>query len=196
MKFIVALNLVGHSVQLEFLVEAMPNSGLLLLGENITLVLIYWSFGIFGGFSWNEILSCVVMLGSSSSKFVCCFGIWFSLVHLCCCSCLGARSVLVSWALSCELHRRALFVFRFEQGNLLNPIFLDLMLFCLRREKFICLKFGGYGADWYHHPSVGVCRARQLNAELCVHPDLSGDMGFQFVIIIYFECVFSWLFNC
>ena len=52
--------------------EAIPNSGLLLLGENITLVMSNWSFGMFGGFSWNEILACVVKYGNFSPKFSCC----------------------------------------------------------------------------------------------------------------------------
>ena len=40
---------------------------------------------------------------------------------------------------------------------------------------------------------MGVCRARQLDVELCVHPDLHDDMNLLFVIIIHFECEFSWL---
>ena len=89
----------------------MPNSGPLFLGENITLVLFHWSFGIFGGFSWNDILSCVDMMGSFTSKLVLLF--WVSGFRWCV-SAAVARTVLASWALSWELHRRALLSLEFE----------------------------------------------------------------------------------
>ena len=55
--------------------EAMPNSRLLLLGENITVVMSNWSFGIFGGFSWNRILACAVKYGSYFAKV--CLLFWY-----------------------------------------------------------------------------------------------------------------------
>ena len=75
----------------------MPSSGPLFLGENITLVLFYWSFNIFGGFCWNELLSCVVMMGSFLIEV--CLLFWVS-SFLWCISAVVARSVLASWALS------------------------------------------------------------------------------------------------
>ena len=50
----------------------MPNSGLLKLGQSITLALCNWRFDMLRGFSWKEILACVVKYRKFSPKFSCC----------------------------------------------------------------------------------------------------------------------------
>ena len=63
--------------------EAILNSGLLLLGESITLVMSNWSFDMLGDFSWNEILACVVKYGKIFAKVFLLLSILFASVYLC-----------------------------------------------------------------------------------------------------------------
>ena len=57
--------------------EAMPNLGLLMLGESITLVLSNWRFSMLRGFSWKEILACVVKYGKFLPMFAFCLVSFF-----------------------------------------------------------------------------------------------------------------------
>ena len=88
MKLIVAFNFGRPYIVVRASVEAMPKSGLLMLGESITLALCNWRFDMLRGFSWKEILACVVKYGKFSQEFACClvfcFHLFISIVEAIC----------------------------------------------------------------------------------------------------------------
>ena len=88
-----------------------------------------------------------------------------------------------------ELHCRALCLLNSCRGPFLT-LSCSILYNTVWIEKNCSVE--GEDAVLYYHPSVGVYRARQLNAELCVHPGSSDIMGLCYLLRM---CVFTWFLN-